>query len=330
MACGKKVVLTALLGSALILFVMPENSHAGWLRDWLNRCATRRAERTAYDRSQRYPDGAGYVPQTAFDPATFDPATVGYYPETANYPGTANCGQTCYQPCAQSCQRTTVQYMPQVAYRTTYHPVPVTLYRPTTRYNAWSGCTKTCLRPCTTYQWQARRVPYTTFRPVYTTITVGSPITGSYPPQPGYTGCNQGLMTTPSPTPQTMPSLIPSASPSLAPPSLAPVNPTPADTTPRLNPGEVGDGAAQTQRITPQFVPNSSAPPSGRANSSSNLKPIPDLDRGQSDGFRNSAPKLLNPRDRTAAYPIRPAVHTSPIQWAGSEWNDSGWRAARD
>jgi hypothetical protein len=65
--------------------------------------------------------------------------------------------------------------VPEVAYRTVWQPVPVTTYRRTVSTNPATGLPMTCTQPCTTYTYQARRVPYTTFRPVYTTEPVTTP-----------------------------------------------------------------------------------------------------------------------------------------------------------
>ena len=70
------------------------------------------------------------------------------------------------------CQQTVLRYVPQIAYRTAYQPVPVTTYKTSTTINPTNGLPRTCTRPCTSYSYQARRVPYTTYRPVYTTVPV--------------------------------------------------------------------------------------------------------------------------------------------------------------
>lgn len=97
-------------------------------------------------------------------PATA-PRTVAAYPPQTN----SSCGPGW-------CQQTVVRYMPQIAYRTVYQPVPVTTYRTSTSINPTNGLPRTCTRPCTSYQYQARRVPYTTYQPVYTTVPVSDPL----------------------------------------------------------------------------------------------------------------------------------------------------------
>lgn len=84
---------------------------------------------------------------------------------TAGYAPQGSCG-------AGWCQQTVVKYVPQIAYRTAYQPVPVTTYKTSTTINPANGLPRTCTRPCTSYSYQARRVPYTTYRPVYTTVPV--------------------------------------------------------------------------------------------------------------------------------------------------------------
>ena len=90
--------------------------------------------------------------------STSDRYTAGYAPQSSCGPGW--------------CRDTVVQYVPQIAYRTAYEPVPVTTYKTTTTINPQTGLPRTCTRPCTSYTYQASRVPYTTYRPVYTTVPV--------------------------------------------------------------------------------------------------------------------------------------------------------------
>lgn len=98
----------------------------------------------------------------------------------ANRPNTPNATTAGFAPqgsCGPGwCQQTVVRYVPQVAYRTVSEPVPVTTYKTSTTTNPSTGLPMTCTRPCTTYSYQARRVPYTTYQPVYTTVPVGDPL----------------------------------------------------------------------------------------------------------------------------------------------------------
>ena len=75
--------------------------------------------------------------------------------------------------------------------------VPVTQYRQTTSTDPCTGCTTTCMKPCTTSTWRCRRVPYTTYRPVYRTETYRVPVTYTTPAPAGpCTSCAVGGMTT--------------------------------------------------------------------------------------------------------------------------------------
>ena len=125
-------------------------AEAGPLLDWLFR---RRREQTTY-----------YTPATGA--AVNYPYAAGYTPQAGESCGTGYC------------QQTVLQYQPQVAYRTVWSPVPVTQYRTTTNVNPQTGLPITCTRPCVTYQYQARRVPYTTYRPVYAQVPVTMPAAG--------------------------------------------------------------------------------------------------------------------------------------------------------
>ncbi len=89
------------------------------------------------------------------------------YGTTAAYGGTGSGG------CQNGwCEQTVLKYIPQIAYRTTYQAVPVTTYKTSTSINPANGLPRTCTRPCTSYKWEPRRVPYTTYRPVYTTVPI--------------------------------------------------------------------------------------------------------------------------------------------------------------
>ena len=89
-----------------------------------------------------------------------------------------------------TCVQTVVRYAPQTAYRTVWSPVPVTTYKTTTSCNPETGLPMTCTRPCMTYKYQARRVPYTTYRPYYAQEVVNPTAGGSCD------SCNTGVATT--------------------------------------------------------------------------------------------------------------------------------------
>jgi hypothetical protein len=63
-----------------------------------------------------------------------------------------------------------VNYVPQTCYRTVCSPVPVTSFRPITTTDPCTGCPVTSLSPVTTIVQRPVVVPYTTFRPVVTTV----------------------------------------------------------------------------------------------------------------------------------------------------------------
>ncbi len=90
-------------------------------------------------------------------------ATTALYPGVTALSPAATCGQA-------TCEQTVVRYVPQVTYRTVWQPVPVTTYRRTVSYNPATGLPITCTQPCTTYTYQARRVPQTSYRPVLTNV----------------------------------------------------------------------------------------------------------------------------------------------------------------
>jgi hypothetical protein len=72
------------------------------------------------------------------------------------------CGPSC-TPCPPQ----TCRYVPQTCYRTVYQRVPVTTCQAMTTCDPCTGCPVTTYRPVTTWTCQARLVPYTTYRLVY-------------------------------------------------------------------------------------------------------------------------------------------------------------------
>ena len=146
-----KIVLLTLIMTCGQWVLFTPDADAGILRDWF-----RRWRQPA---QQQVPVTAGFAQtQTSGNFAGLQP------------------GQ-CMKTCQQTCSRTVVNYVPCTSYRTTYARVPVTSYRPQTSSDPCTGCTVTCMRPCTTYTYRTRRVPYTTYRPVYRTQTYRVPVT---------------------------------------------------------------------------------------------------------------------------------------------------------
>lgn len=88
-------------------------------------------------------------------------------------------------------------YAPTTRYRTVWAPVPVTQYRPVSYVNPLSTSGASGLQPCSTYQWQARRVPYTSYQPSVQAstcpVTISSPATTVTPwtssPSPSCRSC---------------------------------------------------------------------------------------------------------------------------------------------
>lgn len=114
--------------------------------------------------------GSGYLSNNSSRGAN-SLASAGQNRTAAGYAPQGSCGPGW-------CQQTVVKYIPQIAYRTAYQPVPVTTYKTSTSINPANGLPRTCTRPCTSYSYQARRVPYTTYRPVYTTVPVSDTMGG--------------------------------------------------------------------------------------------------------------------------------------------------------
>ena len=141
-------------------FATPASSDAGPLLDWL--FPKRKQQVTYYAPAGSTAPVAGYAGDSAVKPGGTHAALP-----------TGSCG-------AGTCYETVLRYLPQTSYRTVWAPVPVTQYRTTTSTNPNTGLPITCSRPCTSYTWQARRVPYTAYRPVYQQVKLDS--------DPQYTG----------------------------------------------------------------------------------------------------------------------------------------------
>ncbi|MFM7739363.1 MAG: hypothetical protein ACKO9H_08165, partial [Planctomycetota bacterium] len=150
----KKFVFALTLLAAAAVFT-PSSAEAGPLLDWLRRgCGCK--------------SGCG-------TPAA--PAAYAGMPVAAANP---NCGLQpgqCQVTCNQTCSRTVVNYVPYTAYRTSWEQVPVTQYKPVTNSDPCTGCSVTCMKPCTSYVWQAKQVPYTTYRACYRTENYTVPVT---------------------------------------------------------------------------------------------------------------------------------------------------------
>ncbi len=216
--------------------------------------------------------------------------TTSYYPPAAAAPTGASCG-------AAYCEQTVLRYVPQVAYRTVWQPVPVTTYRRTVSYNPSSGLPMTCTQPCTTYTYQARRVPYTSFRPVYTQVPVTNGASGcnscqtaiappatatpyyQSPPaaQPAFTPSTGSLPTTSEPPGASPWEPVQQAVPSPAAtnggyPAPPPTTTDPADDRPRIDPQAADFSSIQRVPSTVannsfSIAPNNTAPPQPESSS---------------------------------------------------------------
>ncbi len=260
-----------------------------------------------------------------------------YYGATAPVAAPAAPAGGCCGP--GTCEQTVLRYVPEVAYRTVWQPVPVTTYRRTVSSNPTTGLPITCTQPCTSYTYQARRVPYTTFRPVYTTEPVtpavptapvaslgyAAPASYAAPATTGCTGCSAAATSwTPTPSTSAQPyySTPESTTPSAGATPWEPVQPTPSavpadgGNQPRAN----GDPANQPPRIPPSIDPE--------VNATSSLRTIPSIQRqyavdssgSTSRGDRGSAPAATSP-STTPWNTIRPTYDEPPA--AEDRWSQS-------
>lgn len=87
------------------------------------------------------------------------------FPNRASRREASNVGQLTYRIPLNGYQYNMSGYSPTTSYRSVWAPIPVTSYRPVSYVNPLSTGTQTNMLPCNTQQWQARRVPYTSYRP---------------------------------------------------------------------------------------------------------------------------------------------------------------------
>jgi hypothetical protein len=205
-----------------------------------------------------------------------------------------------YNPASSARAPQACRYVPQTCYRTVYRRVPVTSYRAVTGCDSRTGCPVTSYYPVTTWARQARLVPYTTYRMVY------SPVRNP---------CLSSLPTACSPCGVAVSGCLPGAcgmATSPATPYYGPSSP-PAAATPNSSPPQ------------PTFEEETNS-------STETLKPIPSTELNSTP-----VPVLIDPYNRTTsrqgrgasyfhliASPAKPAaVYPAPI-------DDGGWRASSD
>jgi hypothetical protein len=129
----------------------------------------------------------------------------------------------------------TCNYVPQTCYRTVMRTVPTTVCQPVSCCDPCTGCMTTSYRPVTSYVRSAQLVPYTTYRPVWSTSycspcatpcattcatdcgtacgTACGPTTYASPSS-GCTSCAPAATTTAPPASSTAPSLPSGSAPS--------------------------------------------------------------------------------------------------------------------
>ncbi len=238
-----------------------------------------------------------------------------------------NCGQpstfASYAPAP--CATTQANYVPMTCYRREYVNVPVTTYQPVTACDPCTGYPVTTMRPVVGYATQARLVPYTTYRVVYSAPAV-MPAAGAYYSAAPTSACG-GCASTVS-----YPSTYGAAYPSY------PTYPSSVSTFAPSNSGAVVSGAtnypgpAEANGATGKTFENSS---SEQRDTSRPIDPIPDnelqeeADDASSSNSSNSSktnfrpnrggqspsePRLIDPESRTTRLPGR-AWSYSPVSW---------------
>ncbi len=226
-----------------------------------------------------------------------------------------------YAPTAPACcpQQQVVNYVPQTAYRTVAVNRPVVSYVPQTACNACGQAT-TVMRPVTTYVAQQQLVPYTTYRPVVT--TVARPCCAAMPVAPAAPCCGAApTAVSYTPAPAATPSCC---SPSTSMPAVTtPSFTTPATPTPSLSPTPAGPGTSlDSLSPTPDpnfdsgaggstFAPTSAGKPAPYGSETNNSVPESRVLMPPYTGSSSVAPEQprgLDPEsdDRVTAIPVRP------------------------
>ncbi len=236
----------------------------------------------------------------------------------------------------RSSPQVAMAYRPIVRYRTSWVRVPTTNYRPITNYDPTSGLAVTAMRPCTTYTWQVRRVPYTSFRPSFTQLfsSPAVPVQTAVPYVQAYPTYSTPQPPAPAPyySPATGSSQVPLAPPPTSAPLLqappvpaAPTGTEAADQQPSLVPGTTFGGGARQPVPEIRRRPVETDPPAQQngqpAAKQSSAQPavqvIPDPEAGSMSPQTPVVPSLFDPNDRTAARWLHQVTwDVAPIEWA--------------
>jgi len=207
------------------------------------------------------------------------------------------CGRTTYAPATVAAVAPAYAPGCSTCSTQTVAYVPQTYYR-----TAYRSMPVAVYRPTTYWARQSRLVPYTTNRLVYSrpyTVAYGyapavscNPCGTSACGFAGDSGCSSCSVGTTY-------SEAPTSAPAIAPADNGQPQPT---------------FQQETKKVPTTPVPK--------------LQPIPET--GTQMNSTQSAPKLIDPENRTTAIPIRQAVHISQVSRPQHGGVDSGWRASRD
>lgn len=201
------------------------------------------------------------------------------------------------------CAPRVCSYVPQTCYRTQYVSVPVTSYQPSVACDPCTGGQVTTMRPVTTYAYQARMVPYTTYRMAYTSPYAANRL-ANYAPRVAYYAPPAITYAAP---------VAPAASNCCA-STAAPITTAPAASTPYY-----GNGA----NVAPTLPPlGTAAPPLGTAPPTINNYPSgatgieaqqPAVVHPAPAPVDSSGVKLIDPENRTTQQSR--AWNYTPVAW---------------
>ncbi len=305
-----------------------------------------------------YPYTAAYPPVTAYRPVIAYPQTAPVVAGRTVYSnpqamqvyggGGAEFGDPCAVPVYQ---QPVMQYMPSTGYRTRLLKVPVTYYRPVSTIDPATGVPVTYMAPCTSNTWQVRRVPYTTYSPVVSSVAVvgASACPTMQPIDCGACPTSMPATTNPASEPYYNPpsNYVPGSSAPLGTQPDSGYGSEPADFPPNLN--------SNVLRVTPQAMSRGGAPQESEdaesvrdgkfgasirasapetdaaadANSSNanangydrlRIRLVPDPETPPIPTRRDSGPQPNSEsRHKTAYQPMRLATGFVPVSWPAAD-----------
>ena len=316
-----------LLAAMLATLALPSESQACWFTHCFDHAAAP-APAPTYGYAPAYmpaPTCAAYAPAPSCNPCSACSScgtTCGYAPQTCYQPVTSYTPVTTLKPVSSGCGcpwfgGSTTAYRPVTSYMPTTSYMPVTSYQPACTAN-YAPCS-TCATGCSSFGGGGCSSCGTTT--ANTTYYESAP-SASYPSQPSSPSCSTCGATASAPAYTSVPSATYSSATPAASGGVSTFQPGPAATSVQAPLMPLNNGATQGVQ-----------------------KPIPDAKSEggavQSKQMSDPAPRLLDPRDRTASMPIMRSwsntttartvsdVRPAAVQVDADDTDADGWHAPR-